>query len=514
MLLDAVSRGRIYQVKFLLESGTEGVNRTDENKQTALIKAIFLPDNMQRTRYKIIKILLEYGAQVNIADRNGRTALMWACIRGQEIVARKILDFSIVDIDLNASDRFGNTALFYAASVGQISTVNQLIKTLKRFGLSIDKKNAQGMTPTLEAAKHGHDECTKLLITEGQASQTTMDPETFLNAAEWNWAEQRSSTNLSKEMTAITPSSPVNEAQKIEKPIEKTSEPASNSTDIAERERQDFALESTDNDNKATLFYRQRERELKESKLKRRDETFVQTSQGSSKDRTLGKEKRIVVKRGEEETSVSLKGTVSLTRRKCEQMNKIKIPVLTAKSEICRLLGLYGVQHSDSYRQSFDPIMLPPSGYWPDPLAHLRDSASSVEDDEIDMNFLELIRPRGSGRRRSSTLPAQGVPEMGRRGSCRDPRRGSTMILGLPGMGKRTSITPSPTGSKSFLEAPSFSHRRSTLLANNDRRGSTLGPTDRRGSLMPKGAEQSKVAFSRRATSQLVPSLGHITEWV
>lgn len=506
MLLDAVSRGRIYQVKFLLESGTEDVNRTDENKQTALMKAIFLPDNMQRTRYKIIKILLEHGAQVNIADRNGRTALMWACIRGQEIVARKILDFSIVDIDLNASDRFGNTALFYAASVGQISTVNQLIKTLKRFGLSIEKKNAQGMTPTLEAAKQGHDECTKLLMTEGQASLTTIHPETLLNAAEWN---------LSTEMTATkrTPSPPADAVQKIEKLIEKTSESASNLTDIAKRERRDIALETTDNDKKESLFYSQ-ERKLKESKLKHRDEAFVKTSQGPSKDRTLGKEKRIEVQRGEEETSVSYKSTVSLTRRKCEQMHKIKGPVLTAKSEICRLLGLYGVQHSDSYRQSFDPIMLPPSGYWPDPLAHLRDNASSVEDDEIDMNFLELIRPRGSGRRRSSTFPAQGVPEMGRRGSCRDPRRGSTMILGLPGMGKRTSITPSPTGNKTFLEAPSFSLRRSTLLANNDRRGSTLSPMDRRGSLMPRGAEQSKVTFSRKTTSQLVPTLGHITESV
>ena len=182
MLLDAVTRGRIYQVKYLLESGTEDVNRTDEYKQSPLMKAILLPDKMHRTRYKIVRILLEHGARVNIVDREGRTALMWACIRGQENVVRKILDVSILDLDLNAGDRYGNTALFYAASCGQVNTVQQLVKALKRFGLDIDKKNAQGITPFLEATKQGHDECAQFLMTEGKASLTIRDPETFLNA--------------------------------------------------------------------------------------------------------------------------------------------------------------------------------------------------------------------------------------------------------------------------------------------------------------------------------------------
>ena len=127
MLLDAVSRGRIYQVKFLLESSTSDVNKVDENRQTALMKAIFLPDKMHRTRYKIVKILLEHGARVNIADREGKTALMWACIRGQENVVRKILDASLLDLDLNRGDKYGNTALFCAASSGNVNNVKMLV---------------------------------------------------------------------------------------------------------------------------------------------------------------------------------------------------------------------------------------------------------------------------------------------------------------------------------------------------------------------------------------------------
>lgn len=200
MLLDAVTRGRIYQVKFLLETGTEDVNKTDDNKQTALMKAIFLPDKMQRTRYKIVKVLLEHGARVNVVDREGKTALMWACIRGQEEIVRNILDVSILDLDLNRADKYGNTALFYAAASGQVDTVKRLITALKRFGLDIDKKNTQGMTPILEATKRGHDSCAKVLITEGKASLTIRDPETFLNTQEW--AEKRSLTNLSELIAA------------------------------------------------------------------------------------------------------------------------------------------------------------------------------------------------------------------------------------------------------------------------------------------------------------------------
>ena len=187
----------------------------------------------------------------------------------------------------------------------------------------------------------------------------------------------------------------------------------------------------------------------------------------------------------------STTGTACLTRRKSEQTEKIKggIPSLTAKSETCRLLGLYGIQHSESYRQSFDPILLPPSGYWPDPLAHLRSGASSIADEQdLEMNLLDVIRPRGSGRRRSSAFP--GAPDMGRRGSninCRDSRRASTMLNGLGlGMGKRGSISPATMmGNKNFLEAPGFSSRRTTLSANAARGGTaSIGAFDRRGTLI------------------------------
>ena len=516
MLLDAVTRGRIYQVKFLLESGTEDVNRTDENKQTTLMKAIFLPDKMHRTRYKIVKILLEHKAHVDIVDREGKTALMWACIRGHEDIVRKILDVSILDLDLNRGDKYGNTALFYAASSGHVNTVKRLIAALKRFGLDIDKKNAQGMTPTLEATKRGHDSCAQVLITEGKASLTIRDPETFLNTQEW--AEKRSLTNLSELISARRSPSPQIAVQNIENEPEIEEQDPRPATDSTNKNIQsNLAQES--NASEISPSPRQRRESLgDEKKIKGASETIIMSPQ--SQDLVATKES----KRGDnkKESSVSptsVTTTVSLTRRKSEQIKKIKRgPSPTAKSEMCRLLGMYGVQNSESYRQSFDPIMLPPSGYWPDPLAHLRDGSSSIADaEDIDINLLDLIRRRGSGRRKSSAFP--GIPDMGRRGSnvnfLRDSRRGSTIFAGLsPGMGKRSSIAPSPMmGSKNFLESPGFSTRRSTLNANAERKNSPFGAFDqRRGSLMPRGSEQTRPTLPRRITTHIVPNLGHIVE--
>lgn len=508
MLLEAVSRGRLYQVKFLLESFTEDVNKVDENRQTALMKAIFLPDTMHRTRYKIVKILLDHKARVNVVDREGRTALMWACIRGQENVVRKILDVSILDLDLNGGDKYGNTALFYAAASGQVSTVKRLVTALKRFGLDIDKKNAQGMTPILEATKRGHDECAQVLMTEGKASLTIRDPETFLNTKEW--AEKRSLTNLSELIARRSPS-PQLAVQNVENDPE-LDDQISSASDLENKNTQrNLANESGNANEQAAPSPQQRRGSVSDKKMKGPTDTLPSSRQGRSTP---------LMAENKKEGSVSPRSsttTVSLTRRKSELFEKTKIgaAAITAKSEMCRLLSLYGIQHSESYRQSFDPILLPPSGYWPDPLAHLRDNTSSVADDDLESNFLDVLRPRGSGRRRSSAFP--GAPDMGRRGSSVAGRRGSMMPNGSGmGMGKRGSIAPSLMsigGGKNFLEAPGLlTSRRTTLSANNTRGTTSLSPFDRRGSLMPRGSEQTRPTLPRRITTHIAVGLGHIQE--
>lgn len=66
----------------MFELGIEDVNRIDEDKYIVLMKVIFFFDKMYCMRYKIIKILLEYGVWVNIVDCDGWMVFMWVCIRG------------------------------------------------------------------------------------------------------------------------------------------------------------------------------------------------------------------------------------------------------------------------------------------------------------------------------------------------------------------------------------------------------------------------------------------------
>lgn len=66
----------------MFELGIEDVNRIDEDKYIVLMKVILFFDKMYCMRYKIIKILLEYGVWVNIVDCDGWMVFMWVCIRG------------------------------------------------------------------------------------------------------------------------------------------------------------------------------------------------------------------------------------------------------------------------------------------------------------------------------------------------------------------------------------------------------------------------------------------------
>ena len=471
MLLDAVNRGRLYQVKYLLDTDTHDVNKTDENKQTALVKTVFLNDNMRSTRQKIARILLAHGALVNKVDREGRTALIWACIMGRQGIVKTLLEKAMIDLDINASDHAGNTALFYAASEGHADIVKLLVKAMQRFGLDIDKKNARGMTPMLEAAKRGHDSCVKVLIAEGQASLTVRDPQMFLNTREW--AQRRRSLLSTSDLTALRSPSPLT-VQNVD----------DDDVDAENSAPKDGGSSPRDGSNGARTVLGSRLRSNSRNsqtvtndnaggKISKSPSLEVLHSPGNDLQK-LARHRSTTELHSEQNVEASKANqtgsNVSLKRRKPQKQPR---PV-TAKSEMCRLLGLYGIQHSETFRQGFDPISLPPSGYWPDPLAHLRDNLSTVSSD--DLESVSDIRRRSLSRRRSSATPGmQEGSSSARRGSnigfLRESRRTSLMPgSSLPnGFGRRTSNIPASTapGLKAgFLQVPG---RRTSLMPPGER---------------------------------------------
>lgn len=215
MLLEATEQGRVFMVKYLLDSGDVDVNETDRQGQNALIKACLLEDHVAATRRRLTRLLLSKGANVGNIDVFGRNVLMWACLLGKVDVVKILFAHSLMDLDFNCIDLNGDTALHYVASAGRSGLVAMLVKAMKRFGLSVDKRNNQGITPLFAATKNGKETCARMLLNQG-ASPNIMDPETLTNTKEL--AENQNLTSLVELISTISPSTRSRRAQFRSKP--------------------------------------------------------------------------------------------------------------------------------------------------------------------------------------------------------------------------------------------------------------------------------------------------------
>lgn len=80
-LIPAAERGHVDIVKLLLEETDVDVNHVNNLGWTALMEAVIL-NNGNEKQQKIIQILIEHGAEVNIPDKDGVTPLQHAKIKG------------------------------------------------------------------------------------------------------------------------------------------------------------------------------------------------------------------------------------------------------------------------------------------------------------------------------------------------------------------------------------------------------------------------------------------------
>jgi ankyrin repeat protein len=85
-VIPASERGHVEYVRRVVQTGIE-VNHVNDPGWTALLEAVVYGDGSARYQ-EIVRILLAAGADPEIRDANGRTALEHAEARGQQQVAQ------------------------------------------------------------------------------------------------------------------------------------------------------------------------------------------------------------------------------------------------------------------------------------------------------------------------------------------------------------------------------------------------------------------------------------------
>ena len=103
-----------------------------------------------------VKQLLERGADVNVRDKDGETALMIVSWYGKKEIAELLIKNGI---DINAKDNLGRTALMYASWYGH----NEVVKLLLENGADVNAQDEDDITALMYAFKNGDKEIIELL---------------------------------------------------------------------------------------------------------------------------------------------------------------------------------------------------------------------------------------------------------------------------------------------------------------------------------------------------------------
>ncbi|GEM_PF-2156896 len=167
-LLVAAEKGDLATIKELIRSGAD-LNISDQHGETAVIRAARLEDTAA------LSVLIAAGANVNARDSHGRTALFYAT-DGDNTGGVKIL--IAAGADINAADNKGETALMGAAA-GQKP---EIVRALLAAGAKVNATDQDGKTALMHSVLFGTPDVVKVLLTahpnvniRSKGGQTALD---------------------------------------------------------------------------------------------------------------------------------------------------------------------------------------------------------------------------------------------------------------------------------------------------------------------------------------------------
>lgn len=170
VLITAAARGDLQLVNLFLTRGVD-VNVKDKRGYTALSHA------MEAMYEDVVEALLNRPElDPNCRGLNGRPALLAYVWRDNKDRVEKLLAHGA---DVNIQDNDGDTALHGAAENGDYEIIEMLLDK----GANPNARNKQGGTPLMWAAVFGNPEAARLLLNRG--ADPTMKDNDGITAAEW-----------------------------------------------------------------------------------------------------------------------------------------------------------------------------------------------------------------------------------------------------------------------------------------------------------------------------------------
>lgn len=156
-LLASCVYSRTKIAKFLIESGANVNFISTLDQATPLIYA------SQENNLRLVKLLIEYGADPNLTAIDGQNALMAACTQNNWRDNLELIRYLINitnNIDHKASN--GETALIQSAAEGSEGAARELINN----GANIDIKSKYGMTALMWAIEENHPNIRDMILNQ------------------------------------------------------------------------------------------------------------------------------------------------------------------------------------------------------------------------------------------------------------------------------------------------------------------------------------------------------------
>jgi len=160
-LYSAILAGHMEVAKELLKKGKSLNLLNAKNKETALMAAV------KKNNEKLVDLLVDAGADVNIENKKGVTPLILASWEGNLNILKKLVSGGA---DVNHADNKGQTSLMDAAEKGH----SDIVSGYWALGVDVDAKNAKGETAFELALREGHQEI-YLFLEERMSNQKDID---------------------------------------------------------------------------------------------------------------------------------------------------------------------------------------------------------------------------------------------------------------------------------------------------------------------------------------------------